>query len=277
MTTERETTGDDECAACLRLGVACGEHAPLPTEHAADCLRCRDMKALLGVPCAVHHVADCDGEADEGRVSRVEVRAAPRAASGSPTATATPDGPTTGEAPPESAFLMMLRAMRPAQMLSGDLRSVDNGRDSSGGLCETTATERAIDRGDGARARRVSQRVAMVDPRHRPALRWLIDRAHVGDLATLARLYAGQHGPMALRDALDAAATARTKAAATYQREGPSPGCAMTVDGMRAREALTRATGRETAAEAALAAWGVEALGAACAAWQAAGGEERAA
>ena len=28
----------------------------------------------------------------------------------------------------EAAFSAMLRAMRPAQMLSGDLRSVDNGR-----------------------------------------------------------------------------------------------------------------------------------------------------
>lgn len=177
----------------------------------------------------------------------------------------------------EAAFSAMLRAMRPAQMLSGDLRSVDNARDSSGGLCETTATERAIDRGDGARARLVSQRIDAAAPRHRPALRWLIDRAHVGDLATLARLYAGQHAPMALRDALDRATATRTKAAATYQREGPSPGCAMTVDGMRAREALTTATSRETAADAALSAWGVEALGAACEAWQGAGGEERAA
>ncbi len=175
----------------------------------------------------------------------------------------------------EAAFSAMLRAMRPAQMLSGDLRSVDNGRDSSGGLCETTATERAIDRGDGARARLVSQRIDAVPPRHRPTLRWLIDRAHVGDLATLARLYAGQHAPMALRDALDRAQATRAEAAATYQREGPSPGCAMTVDGMRAREALTTATGREATAEAALSAWGVEALGAACAAWQ--GAEDRAA
>ena len=176
----------------------------------------------------------------------------------------------------ESAFSAMLRAMRPAQMLSGDLRSVDNARDSSGGLCETTATERAIDRGDGARARLVSHRIDAAAPRHRPALRWLIDRAHVGDLATLARLYAGQHGPMALRDALDRATATRTKAAATYQREGPSPGCAMTVDGMRAREALTTATTREAAADAALSAWGVAALTSACEAWGSAG-EERAA
>lgn len=115
----------------------------------------------------------------------------------------------------EAAFSAMLRAMRPAQMLSGDLRSVDNGRDSSGGLCETTATERAIDRGDGARARLVSQRIGAADPRHPQALRWLMDRAHVGDLATLARLYAGATRPMALRDALDRATATRTKAAAT--------------------------------------------------------------
>ena len=160
----------------------------------------------------------------------------------------------------EAAFSAMLRAMRPAQMLSGDLRSVDNGRDSSGGLCETTATERAIDRGDGARARLVSHRIDAAAPRHRPALRWLIDRAHVGDLATLARLYAGQHGPMALRDALDRAQAKRAEAAATYQREGPSPGCAMTVDGMRAWEALTTATTREAVADVALSVLGVEAL-----------------
>ncbi len=50
----------------------------------------------------------------------------------------------------------------------------------------------------------------------------------------------------------------------------------MTVDGMRAREALTAATARETAADAALLTWGVEALSAACEAWSDAG-EERAA
>ena len=261
--TERETTGDDECDVCLRLGVACGRHAPAPAESAADCLRCRDMMALLGVPCAVHHVPEsAEDEPDDGRASRVEVRAAPA---------------SSGGIASEAAFLAMLRALQPLQSHAAGLRSVAYGQSGSGGVREVTADERAIDAGAVGRGRGAWARLAGVASEHRAALRWLVDRAHVGDLGTLARLYAEQHGPMALRDALDAAATARTKAAATYQREGPSPGCAMTVDGMRAREALTTATTREAAADAALSAWGVEALAAACEAWRGAGGEERAA
>lgn len=176
----------------------------------------------------------------------------------------------------EAAFLAMLRALQPLQSHAAGLRSVAYGQSGSGGVREVTADERAIDAGAVGRGRGAWARLAGVEGRHQAALRWLVDRAHCGDLGTLAALYARQCGPVDLRDALDRATVARTRAAATYQREGPSPGCAMTVDGMRAREALTAATAQETAADAALLAWGVEALSAACEAWSDAG-EERAA
>ena len=284
---ERITTGDDDCGDCLRLGVACGAHAPAATEDAARCLRCRDMRQLVGVPCAAHHVTDCDGEADDGRPSRVEVRAAPRVAGGSPTATAEPGGATVGE----GRFAAMLRGLAPAQVLSGDLRSVDNGRDGSGGLREVTAVEKAIDRGDLAHARHASARVAAMPLAMRARFAWLTTYAKVGDLASLGALYAKHEGPLAMRGDLERAerqlAAVRVKLAQAEKElanaapkgtRRPTPqadALRVLADGLRGTRDGAQA--RVEAAGAALTAWGVAALSAAVDAWEDAGEEERAA
>ena len=186
----------------------------------------------------------------------------------------------------EAAFLAMLRALQPLQSHAAGLRSVAYGQRSSGGLREVTADERAIDAGAVTRGRGAWLRLARVEGRHRAALRWLIDRAHTGDLATLAALYAEHAAPEALRTRLalaaDALAVANARAAQAQTAEAAA---ARVARGSRALEAIAahlaarsardaagvRMDGARASAEAAataLRAWGVAALSAACEAWQ---------
>jgi len=194
----------------------------------------------------------------------------------------------------EARFGAMLRALAPAQVLSADLRSVDNGRDGSGGLREVTAVEKAIDRGDGALARRASARVATMPQAMRRRFAWLTTYARSGDLASLGALYARHEGPMDLRAALeraqqhlDGAAHKLAQAekelanAAPKGTRRPTPAAdALRVLAEGRRRERDAAQARVDAADAALTAWGVGALSAAVDAWEDAGeecGEGRAA
>lgn len=205
---------------------------------------------------------------DSGRESSVRVRA------------------TVGE----GRFAAMLRALAPAQVLSGDLRSVDNGRDGSGGLREVTAVERAIDRGEGARGRSAWQRVSIARGEGRRVLGWLITYARVGDLESLAVLYAANAAPVALLARRDLAETAHAAAAAAGARATTAHNAAKRIAQSRAPQAVAdlivaklasdRAAGRlaSCAAEVArvdaeLRAWGLAAMGAAVEAWEDAGEE----
>lgn len=206
---------------------------------------------------------------DSGRHSAVQVRA------------------TAGE----GRFGAMLRGLVPAQKLSTDLRSVDNGRDGSGGLREVTAVERAIDGGDLAHARHASARVAAMPLAMRQRFAWLTTYAKVGDLASLGALYARHEGPLSLRVGLERAewqlAAVRVKLAQAEKElanaapkgtRRPTPqadALRVLADGLRGARGGAQA--RVDAAGAALTAWGVAALSAAVDAWDNAGEEERAA
>jgi hypothetical protein len=173
----------------------------------------------------------------------------------------------------EGRFLAMLRQLAPAQTSSADLRSVETGRDGSGGLRETTATERAIDRGDGARARTAHARISRVPwGDDRATLVWLVTYAHAGDLGTLAALYATHAAPMAMREAAQTAPWEAKRTATAYDAArrvavaSGSPEAAAL-----ARDAKTRADSaraRERTADAALRSWGAAAMGAALEAWE---------
>lgn len=161
----------------------------------------------------------------------------------------------------ERRLRRVMSALDGAQSHSSDLRSVAYGSESSGGLRETTATERAIDAGVVGRGRTAWARLSCVTGAAGAALRWLVTYAHVSpDATALSRLYADHAAPMPLRDALAVAVRAREVAAAVYAGKGPKRGETMTADGAAARTSLVNATAREAAAEAALVAWGAAEL-----------------
>jgi hypothetical protein len=198
---------------------------------------------------------------DEGRVSVVYERATPA----------------------EGRFLAMLRALAPAQMMSGDLRSPAAARDGSGGLREITATERAIDRGDGARARTAHARLSRVPwGDDRAALVWLVTYAHAGDLATLAALCGRDLAPPELRVPLQVAelrlaaierqlaadVKALAEAAPRNTRRPSREADALRVLVRGRTEQRDALALRVTATTAAITEWGVAAMGRALDAWE---------
>ena len=190
----------------------------------------------------------------------------------------------------EGRFAAMLRGLVPAQKLSTDLRSVDNGRDGSGGLREVTAVERAIDGGDLAHARHASARVAAMPLAMQHRFAWLVDYARVGDLESLAVLYAQHAAPVEMLTRRDLAAAAVPEVAEAAALAKNAHAAAKRIAMSRAVEAITaliaakaaadHAAGRLASAHAAVArvdaelrAWGLAAMGAAVEAWEDAGEE----
>lgn len=134
------------------------------------------------------------------------------------------------------------------------------------------------ERGEADRARTAWQRVTRCPGHTRPALEWLADRGHSRpDVATAARLYAGERAPWALRADVDRAETARRAADAAVSRASPGkrrPRTVVTVELARARDLATQAAAEERRAVDALVSWGVGELGAAVGAWERAGQTE---
>lgn len=145
-----------------------------------------------------------------------------------------------------------------------------------------TPVERAIDAGQLAAARAAEARVIRCG-RSTECLRWIA--AHGGPLVTVASLsqcLAEQWGPVALREALPAASAAVAKAERLHQHARArsatvrsTPTVEWLTTGARevssAAGALEAARARETAARAALVAWGRVRIEAAAQAWHAAG------
>ena len=190
----------------------------------------------------------------------------------------------------EGRFAAMLRGLADMQSHSASARSVAYGSTGSGGVREETATERDISKGKGGRGRIAWARIATTSGEGRRALTWLVDYARVGDLESLAVLYAAHAAPVALltqRDlaatAHDAAATGRAKAAdahADAKRVARSKAPEAVIALIAAKLASDRAAGRlaSCAAEVArvdaeLRAWGLAAMGSAVEAWEDAGEE----
>lgn len=125
-------------------------------------------------------------------------------------------------------------------------------------------------RGDAARARAAWQRLQRVPVAHRAALEWLADRGQTRPpVDTAASLYAQERGPIALREAVDAAVRLRQLAdcevlAASPRRRGHR---GITAEQVAARALLAQRQAEERRAEERLTAWGRDALGAAVAAW----------
>lgn len=195
----------------------------------------------------------------------------------------------------EGRFGAMLRALVGAQSHSAGLRSVAYGRHGSGGVAETTADERAIDRGAVGRGRDAWARIATVRGPARATLVWLVDYAHVGDLATLTMPYAEHAAPVGLLARQNLAALAQHEAAKAHTTAKQALANARrvlsaartpetTTMHLRAKAAADVAAARLATAEGevarvdrALLAWGLAAMGAAVEAWEDAGREERAA
>lgn len=146
-----------------------------------------------------------------------------------------------------------------------------------------TPLDEAIFSGAVERGRAVSARIDRCAAGERERLRWLAE--HGGPAATVASLsqcLAEQHGPIALREALPAATAAVAKAERLHQHAKArsatvrsTPTVEWLTNGSRevsaAAGALEAARARETAARAALVAWGSVRLEAAAVAWYAAG------
>jgi len=143
------------------------------------------------------------------------------------------------------------------------------GRDGQGGGGDPqAAADRLHDRGMLAKGREVYRRMGRMPSAVRPALLWLSDRgASRPDPRTAARLIAGELGPIALRDRLDAATRHREAAARRYAVAGPRRGAPLTVDGAKAHDAMRGSTTVEQTAEDALVDWGDAVLVAAAEAW----------
>lgn len=187
------------------------------------------------------------------------------------------------------------RALVGMQAHSAGLRSVAYGNESSGGLRETTADERAIDAGAVGRGRDAWHRVEAVGGFDREVLRWLVTYAHCGDVATLADLLAGGMSPADLANTKGLAFEAHRRAAIAAARAATALAAAKRILGAsRAPEALAAHLAARTAAEAAatrlhsaeaavarahadLRAWGVAALLAAVVAFEATGRHREAA
>lgn len=171
------------------------------------------------------------------------------------------------------------RELAPLLALEGDLRSSGcEPRVPGETAARQTPTEHAIDAGTMAAARRAHARLGRCGGSVE-ALRWLA--GHGGDLATvdaLAQAYAEERGPVALREALPLASAAVARARRDEQhaaqrahvgRAAPTAAWLLTAhaDVTRARTATASAVARETAARAALVAWGRRALERAVVAW----------
>jgi len=172
----------------------------------------------------------------------------------------------------DATLRRVLAGLVGAQSHSADLRSVSYGVESSGGLCEITATERAIDAGAVSRGRVSWSRLSRLAARHRPALAWLIDRAHAApDVAAFARLYALADGPVALRESAAVAPAEADAARSALARARRLLSAATTPETIAlhavARDRSVAASARDASSAAALAAWGTAALADACAAW----------
>jgi DNA-binding FrmR family transcriptional regulator len=195
----------------------------------------------------------------------------------------------------EARLQRVQRALAPAQSHSAGLRSVAYGVESSGGVRETTADERAIDAGAVGRGREAWQRLAMIAGQPRTVLEWLTDYAHCGDVAALADLVAGAMSPAELvvargvaeaqhATAAKAAAHASTALAAAKRILGASRAPEAIAGHLAARTAAEAAATRLHSAEAAvtaahadLRAWGVAALLAGVEAWEHTAADRRAA
>ncbi len=175
------------------------------------------------------------------------------------------------------------RALAPLLALDADLRSSGcEPRVPGETAARETPTERAIDAGQLAAARAAEARVIRCG-RSTECLRWLAE--HGGPAATVASLsqcLAEQHGPIALREALPAATLAVAKAERLHQHAKArsatvrsTPTVEWLTTGARevsaAAGALEAARARETAARAALVAWGRARIEAAVVVWYAAG------
>lgn len=188
----------------------------------------------------------------------------------------------------EGRFAAMLRALESVQSHSADARSVAYAQRSSGGVCEVTATERAIDAGAVGRGRTSWSRIAATSGEGRRALAWLVDYARVGDLESLAVLYAQHAAPVEMLARRDVAAAAVPEVAEAAALAKNAHAAAKRIAMSRAVEAITaliaakaaadHAAGRLASAHAAVArvegelrAWGLAAMGAAVEAWEDAG------
>lgn len=195
----------------------------------------------------------------------------------------------------EARFLAVQRALADVQCHSASARSVSYGQHSSGGLVEVTADERAIDAGAVGRGRDGWARITATSGEGRRALVWLVDYAWVGDLGSLAALYAANAAPvdlLARRDlaalSLEAATTGHAAAKQALANARRVLSAARTPETttahLRAKAAadvaavrLATAEGEVARVDRALLAWGLAAMGAAVEAWEDAGREERAA
>jgi hypothetical protein len=183
----------------------------------------------------------------------------------------------------DEALRRLCLALAPLLACSLDLRSSGcEPRVPGETAARETPTERAIDAGQLAAARAAEARVIRCG-RSTECLRWLAE--HGGPAATVASMsqcLAEQWGPIALREALPAATAAARKAEEGLQhaqQRAATVRATPTVEWIakggaevsRARGNVESARARETAARAALVAWGGVRLEAAHAAWYAVG------
>lgn len=124
------------------------------------------------------------------------------------------------------------------------------------------------DKGDATRARLAHRRLLLVHPALRETLLWLADRGEMRPtVREAAGLYARECGPIALRDAVDRARTAREAADRDHGRAIRKARRILTVEVARARDLVTQRQREEEVAGDALVAWGRHHLALACAQW----------
>lgn len=183
----------------------------------------------------------------------------------------------------EWRFLALCRALAPLQAYDAGRRSVATGADGRGAPPELTATERASDAGDLGLAAGPWRRIARTPWAAQQVLGWIATRAGGNDLASLARRYAEEFAPVALREAANAtpdgereerasAPFAAKVAADAYGNAKRLASAAPTPEtllrAVKAKEAHDNARSREAQAVAALDGWGRDAMEAALEAWE---------
>jgi hypothetical protein len=147
-------------------------------------------------------------------------------------------------------------------------RSLEGRHGQTGASDPYVAVDRMADRGEAAHARRVWARLVRVNGVDRRVLLWLADRGGSRpDPATMAVLFAREHGPLELREAWEKAEQRQKAAVEAYGARGPQRGRTLTTAGAILRDRMTRSLRAEQAAESALRAWGMERVARAIATW----------